>query len=53
MECHQIREQLSGYMDDMLDAAARQEVAAHLHACPDCRGELEALQSLVSENYWP
>lgn len=48
MDCDQIREELSGYLDDVLDAAARQKVAAHLDVCPACRGELKGLQSLVS-----
>jgi Putative zinc-finger len=48
MECNQIREHLSAYLDGVLDAATRQIVAGHLHKCHTCRAELNDLQSLVS-----
>jgi anti-sigma factor RsiW len=39
--------ELSAYLDDELDAAARERVEAHLATCPECRGTLEDLQRLV------
>lgn len=35
---------LQDFLDDRLDAARQAEVRAHLQACPQCRGELEALR---------
>jgi anti-sigma factor RsiW len=39
--------ELSAYLDDELDAAARSRVEAHLTACAECRHTLEGLQRLV------
>lgn len=44
--CEQVRERLSAWLDGELDAAERREVAAHLEACPGCRGELAVLSRL-------
>ena len=38
--------QLSAYMDGELDAGARQYMAAHLAACPQCAARLAELQAL-------
>jgi anti-sigma factor RsiW len=35
---------LQDFLDGRLDAARHAEVQAHLEACPQCRGELEALR---------
>lgn len=39
--------ELSAYLDDELDAAARGRVEAHLAACAECRATLEDLQQVV------
>jgi len=39
--------ELSAYLDEELDAAARGRVEAHLAACAECRATLEDLQHLV------
>lgn len=40
---------LSAYLDGELDAAARQRLAAHLAACPQCASRLAALQALTAD----
>jgi anti-sigma factor RsiW len=40
-------EELSLYLDGQLDEPSRGRVEAHLVACDDCRGTLEALRALV------
>jgi len=42
-----VNDELSAYLDEELDAAARGRVEAHLAACAECRGTLEALQQVV------
>jgi len=44
--CEHVQERLSAWLDGELEAAARREVAAHLEACPGCRGELALLSRL-------
>ena len=39
--------ELSAYLDDELDAAARGRIEAHLARCAECRATLEDLQQLV------
>lgn len=46
MNCEQCRENLSGYHDRELDASCRDEVEGHLESCPECRNQLQALESL-------
>ncbi len=43
MKCKDIRNLLSLYLDDALDEAGREQVAAHLGDCADCRREAEIL----------
>jgi hypothetical protein len=38
-----VRSKLSAYLDGELDGALHQEIAGHLHQCPECREELEEL----------
>lgn len=40
---------LSAYFDDELGAADRQQVAAHLIACPPCAARLAELQALAAD----
>lgn len=49
MECSRIREYLSDYLDDGLDAETRQIVDGHVRECPNCRGDLAALQATIRE----
>jgi hypothetical protein len=48
-DCSEIRNLLSEYMDDALDAKDKALADEHLRTCPACREELESLQSLVKE----
>ena len=41
MICEMVRSKLSAYLDGELDGALHQEIAGHLHQCPECRVELE------------
>lgn len=49
MECRQVQEHLSEYMDRMLDARLQEAVAAHLRECVRCRTELEEMQAIRKE----
>jgi len=49
MECSQIRELLSEYMDSMLDKETAGLVEKHLETCKDCREELAALRTISEE----
>ncbi|GHO84585.1 anti-sigma factor family protein [Dictyobacter formicarum] len=40
MNCEQVRDLLSAYLDDQLTADERQRVSAHLPSCPQCAGIL-------------
>lgn len=43
MNCHQIQEQLSQYLDNRLDDEKRSEIEEHLAACPRCLPEAKLL----------
>lgn len=47
MECNDIRELLSAYMDDVLDSAEKEAVDKHLVDCAHCRQELADLRKTV------
>jgi len=47
MECKQIREELSAYIDGMLGESLLSQVEAHLSACPGCAAEAEELREVV------
>ncbi len=49
MECAEIKQHLSGYLDGVLDAQTIAIVDEHLSACKGCKQELESLHSLVKE----
>lgn len=49
MDCEEIREQLSAYVDDLLDAGDKARVEEHLLSCKACQQELASLKALVSE----
>ncbi|HXE72665.1 MAG TPA: anti-sigma factor [Candidatus Nitrosotenuis sp.] len=43
MDCAQIVDSLSAYLDEELAADERQKVRQHLESCPACRGQLDEL----------
>lgn len=45
--CPEIRNLLSEYLDDALDAKAKALADEHLRTCPACREELDSLKTLV------
>ncbi|MFA5111356.1 MAG: zf-HC2 domain-containing protein [Desulfobaccales bacterium] len=46
MECQEVREQLSAWLDQELDEAAGAALADHLEGCEACRREVRRLQAL-------
>ena len=48
MECQEVRQQLSAWLDDELDAAAGAALSAHLDGCEACRREWRKLTALES-----
>ena len=48
MKCEQISELLSAYIDQMTSVKENNAIIAHLKSCPDCRRELEELQSMTA-----
>jgi hypothetical protein len=48
-DCAEIRNLLSEYLDNALDAKAKALADEHLHTCPACREELDSLRALVKE----
>jgi hypothetical protein len=46
-DCSEIRNLLSEYLDDALDAKAKAVADEHLRTCPACREELDSLKALV------
>jgi hypothetical protein len=47
MDCTEIRNRLSEYVDGALDAKAKALADEHLRTCPACREELDSLRALV------
>ncbi len=47
MECPEIKELLSEYVDGVLDSEKSARVARHLESCADCRDELDALGRVI------
>ncbi|MFZ5650105.1 MAG: anti-sigma factor family protein [Bacillota bacterium] len=47
MQCHEIQESLSAYLDGMLDPSVTDSVDRHLKRCPVCRSEAEDLKMIV------
>lgn len=47
MNCGQVQEKLSCYLDGVLDETTLEAIETHIEVCADCRKELEALQSVV------
>jgi len=49
VQCAKVEEQLSEYIDDLLDTPVRSLVDAHLQNCPACHKTLEELKTLVRD----
>ncbi len=47
MNCHQIQEHLSQYLDHRLESGERHEIEAHLASCPDCLPEAKLLSDAI------
>ncbi len=46
MDCREVQERLSAWLDGELPDALGRSLAAHLEVCPQCRAEWQALQRL-------
>ncbi len=46
MDCRQVQEMLSAYLDGELDAVRQEQVARHLAGCEACRREYQVWQQL-------
>lgn len=49
MDCAEIQEYLSEYIDGTLDASAETAVKTHISVCENCNSELTALKAVVEE----
>ena len=49
MECEQVKEYLSSYMDGCLSDKLKEQVEAHLEDCSACKAELEAYVQLSTQ----
>ena len=49
MNCSEIKELLSEYVDDVLEVKTKALVDEHLSTCRDCKEELASLKTLVNE----
>lgn len=47
MQCHEVQELMSEYIDGVLDPSALERVDRHIEGCPECRSELDALKMVV------
>jgi len=47
MQCREINELLSPYLDGVLNSVKREIVAAHLAVCPGCRADFQTLSEVV------
>lgn len=47
MQCREIKELLSPYLDGVLNPSEGEDISAHLAVCPDCRAEWHALCEVV------
>lgn len=48
MNCQEIRDSLSAYLDDFLTEEERDKIRAHIEHCPNCRQELEDLEKTIT-----
>ncbi|HAV92383.1 TPA: hypothetical protein DCW38_04295 [candidate division WOR-3 bacterium] len=47
-KCLEILKNLCGYIDNELTGKCCEEIEAHLRECPECRGELKKMESILS-----
>lgn len=47
MTCREVRDNLSFYLDGVLDESTQEALEAHIKLCKDCRNELASLTALV------
>ncbi len=47
MQCHEVQELLSAYLDGMLDPSEKDRADRHLLRCPACRAELDDLKMVL------
>ncbi len=48
MQCQEVRQLLSAYMDEQLEALQKEDVSAHLRECTVCVAELAEMQQAVN-----
>ena len=48
IECQQVVELVTAYLDDALDAKDRRRLDAHFAACPHCSAYLEQIRETIS-----
>src|SRR5262245_55986871 len=49
MQCHEVMDRLSPFLDDELDPVASREVVEHLPSCPACSAELARQRKLSDD----
>ena len=49
MNCSRCREQLTAYLEALLDPDEASRIESHVADCPGCRGELDQLQDLADK----
>jgi anti-sigma factor RsiW len=49
MQCHDLQRQLESYLDGALGHAQQEALRRHLHRCPRCRAEVEAIRRFEDE----
>lgn len=49
MECAQVQELLSEYLDEMLGSSLKEEVEKHLAACDKCKKEYNLLKNIINQ----
>lgn len=47
MQCREVNELLSPYLDGVLNSVKREIISAHLAVCPGCRADFQALSEVV------
>jgi predicted anti-sigma-YlaC factor YlaD len=48
MDCKEVRDLISGYIENELSRELKREVSLHLEQCPDCRQLKEKVEGLLS-----
>ncbi|MBQ9915434.1 MAG: zf-HC2 domain-containing protein, partial [Clostridia bacterium] len=45
-ECEKVKENLSAYIDEMLDETEKEQILLHLQSCTSCAEEYEFLKAI-------